>query len=160
MSDFTVKLQVPVYLQQWMYHAFGNPVELLRDGPESRLLNELLRKQPYLNEDEAPELTKPEPEEALVEVAIKIPWFKTKDARVYNFLSAHGETAMVDSFKTMFKKDLLNSIGTLKNLNCKQTTLIYDFMDKHGIDEDHWDSVKQIYYRNKKRYLTKNNVKM
>jgi len=160
MSEYTVILQVPGYLQQWMYHDFGTPVELLRDGPESRLLNELLRKNP--EEPESLESNLPEDEESgekLVDVAVKIPWFKSKDARMFNYLSSYGKTAMVDSFKTLFKKDLLNSVGCLRNVNCKQVTLIYNYMEEHGIGEDHWDSVKQIYYRNKKRYLTKNNIK-
>ena len=160
MSDYTIILQVPEYLQQWMYHDFKNPVELVRDGPESRILNELLQKQPDVEvKEDLPNIDE-ESKEKLVDVLLKIPWFKSKDARVYNHLSIHGKTAMVDSFKTLFKKDLILSVGSLDNVNCKQVTLIYDYMLKHGISEDHWDTVKQIYYRNKKRYLQKNNVKV
>ena len=160
MSENIIILRVPEYLQQWMYHDFSNPVELMKDGPESRILNELLRKTPEKEISEETPQCDEETGEKLVDVAVKVPWFKSKDFRVYNYLSNHGKTAMVDSFKTLFKKDLILSVGSLKKVNCKQVTLIYDYMDNHGISEDHWDSVKQIYYRNKKRYLTKNNVKV
>ncbi len=173
MSDYTVTLRVPEYLQQWMYHDFGQPVELLRDGPESRLLNELLRRAP--EEQEVPEdledlaeecehkveaVQDEESGENMVEVVIQIPYFKSKDPRVYNYLSSWGRLAMLESFKTLFKKDLLQSVGKLKNVNCKQVTLVNDWMEAHGIDIDHFDTVKQIYYRNTKKYLKKNNLKV
>lgn len=179
MSDYTVTLRVPGYLQQWMYHDFGNPVELLRDGPESRLLNELLRRTP--EEQEEPEclddMCEPlenqfdaqqegstakddETGENMVDVLIHIPFFKSKDPRVYNHLTLWGRLAMLESFKTLFKKDLLQSVGKLKNMNCKQVTLIYNWMEEHGIEMDHFDTVKQIYYRNTKKYLKKNNLKV
>lgn len=46
MSNFYVYLTVPEYLEQWITHTFGNPVELIKDSPEMRILNELLVKLP------------------------------------------------------------------------------------------------------------------
>ena len=97
-------------------------------------------------------------------------------------LSHDPDVIILDYYLNGIEKDAINGIDTLDRIkaynqdipvvilssqdkidvaiNCKQVTLIYDYMDNHGISDDHWDSVKQIYYRNKKRYLTKNNVKV
>jgi hypothetical protein len=167
MTDYKISLLVPTYLQQWMYFAFGNPVQLIRDSPESRLLCQMLRKTP-----EEPETLESYEEQllqvsthdhddiVLVPVVIEIPFYKSKPPREFSVLNIYGKQAMVESFKTLFKKDILNTVSHLRNTNCKQKTLIYNYMDEHGIEIEHYDTIKQIYYRNVKKYLTNNNIKI
>ena len=143
-SRYNVYLKVPEYLEQWITHSFGNPVELLKDSPEMRLLNELLVKMPIG--------AKPDTGEAS-NIVIPIPYFKGKDPSAYNYLYQTGKAAMIESFSTLFKKNLVCELTDLKNCfkeegkRVKRATLIYAFMEKHGIDEKHWDTVAQIYHR-------------
>lgn len=172
MSHYKVTLQVPVYLQQWMHTAFGNPVQLIRDSPESHLLCQMLRKTPEepevlemygetFSDEEKQEAEQEKAEEGnLVTVEIEIPLYKSKPPHIFSVLNVWGKQAMVESFKTLFKKDILNSISHLKNSNCKQKTLIYNYMEEHGIEIENYDTVKQIYYRNISKYRKKFNIKL
>ena len=150
MSDYHVYLKVPEYLAQWITQTFGSPVQLIKDGPESRLLNELLQKTPS-------EVLPDSGEEA--NVIIPIPFFKGKHPETYNHLRQSGKKAMEESFYTLFRKNLMQEVGALKNGNCKIATLIYSFMENHGIDEKHWYTVSQIYYRTRKRYFQEKGIK-
>jgi len=143
MSDFKVYLKVPDYLAQWINHTFGSPISLIKDSPESRLLNELLCKLPA---DRQPDFG----EGANVEIII--PFFKGKDPQYWNYLHETGKTALTESFSTLFKKSLFNEITALQNGHVKRATLIYAYMERHGIDEKHWDTVSQIYHRLKQKY--------
>ena len=71
-----------------------------------------------------------------------------------------GKVALIESFSTLFKKNLITEITALGNGHIKRSTLIYAFMEKHGIDEDHWDTVAQIHNRVTTKYFRKNNIKI
>lgn len=157
MSKYNVYLKVPEYLAQWITHTFGNPVELLKESPEMRLLNELLVKLPA---GATPDMGDDS------NITIPIPYFKGKDPSVYNYLYQTGKVAMVESFSSLFKKNLVCELTDLKNCfkedgkRVKRSTLIYAFMEKHGIDERHWDTVAQIYHRATDAYRHKAGIKI
>jgi len=151
MSEYAVYLNVPAYLAQWINHTFGYPAELIKDSPESRVLNECLVKTPADH--------KPDTGEGH-NVKISIPYFKGKDPAVYNYLYNSGKRAIEESFRTLLIKNLMEEVGSLANANVKIATLLYMWMEKHGIDEDHWYTVSQIYYRTRKRYFEEKNIKI
>ena len=93
-------------------------------------------------------------------VIIPIPHFKGKDPQYYNFVYDTGKTALLESFTTLFRKNLTLEITALINGHTKRATLIYAFMEKHGIDEKHWDTVAQIYHRTTRRYFQQKGVKL
>jgi len=151
MSDYNVYLKVPEYMAQWITHTFGNPVELIKDSPEMRLLNELLVRLPCNKTADTGEDSN---------ITIPIPYFKGKDPVYYNYIHETGKNALEESFSTLFKKNLFTEISALKNGHVKRSTLIYAFMEKHGIDEKHWDTVSQIYHRMNQRYSKDKNIKV
>jgi hypothetical protein len=156
MSDYNVYLKVPEYLAQWIAHTFGNPVELIKDSPEMRLLNELLVKMPC---DKLPDTGESS------NIIIPIPYFKGKDPATYNYLYDTGKAAMEESFSSLFKKDLFNSITDLKKCfkeggRIKRSTLIYTYMEKHGIDEKYWDTIAQIFHRMEIKYSREKDIKV
>jgi hypothetical protein len=151
MSEYNVYLRVPEYLADWITNTFGNPVILVKDGPESRLLNEQICKTP-LNK-------KPDTGEGS-NISIPIPFFKGKHPETYNYIHKSGKKALMESFYTLLRKNLMEEVGSLENGNCKMATLIYAFMEKHGIEERHWYTVSQIYYRTRKKYFLDNGVKI
>ena len=73
MSNYNVYLKVPEYLAQWITHTFGNPVSLIKDSPEMRVLNELVVKTPAGKTPDTGEDSN---------VTIPIPFFKGKDPSV------------------------------------------------------------------------------
>lgn len=153
MSRFYVYLKVPTYLEQWMKHTFGDPIVLEKDCPEGRVLNEMLVKLP---KDCKPDTGQDS------NIRIGIPYFKGKNPETYNHLHKSGKNALIESFKTLFKKNLMAEIGSLENIgvNCKTSDLLYAYMEKHGIDQVHWHTISQIYHRTKKRYFVKNDIKI
>ena len=155
----TITLNVEPYLAAWLKKHFGNPVELLKDSPESRLLKRLLDKQP---DTITPEIGN---------IKVHLPYFKEKDPRVYSFLCESGKAALVESFEAMFINNLWSEVGNLENLNCRLTSVIRGWCEKHGIIQgtDHitevtllkqveeqnaknFETVRQKYYRLRKKY--------
>lgn len=151
MSDFYVYLDVPEYLEQWIKHSFGHPVELVKDSPEARLLNELQAKLPSGENPDTGEGSN---------VTITIPYFKGKNPDVYNYLHKSSKLALIESFCTLFDKNLFNEITALDNGHIKRATRIYIFMEKHGIDEKHWDTVAQRAHRLNQKYGKKKDIKV
>ncbi len=151
MSEIVIYLNAPDYLAQWINHTFGSPAILIKDSPESRILNECLVKMP---KDCFPDVGDN------ANVSIEVPYFKSKDPRVYNYLHRSGKNAVIESFRTLFIKNMMEEIGPLDNKNVKIVTLIYAFLEKHGIDQDHWYAVSQIYYRLRKRYFEEKGIKV
>lgn len=145
MSDYLIYLTVPDYLCQWLTHTFGNPVVLIKNGPESRVLNEFLVKTPA---NKQPDNGKD------ANISIQIPWFKGKDPREYNYIHNSGKSALIDSFQTLFDLNILEEVFALEkfSVNCRTYKLIYAFMEKHGIEEQHFDTVMQRYRRLKNKY--------
>ncbi len=150
-SEFYVYLKAPEYLAQWINHTFGYPAELVKDSPESRVLNECLVKTP---EDHKPDTGEDH------NVMIRIPYFKGKNPEVYNYLYKSGKKAIEESFRTLLIKNLLEEVSNLNNCNVSISTLIYMWMEKHGIDEKNWDTLSQIYYRIRKKYFEEKNIKV
>lgn len=151
MSDYNVYLKVPEYMAQWITHTFDSPVQLIKDSPEMRILNELLVKRPQ---------NKPVDTGEGSNITIIIPFFKGKDPAVYNYLHESGKNALVESFSTLFDKNLFTEVTALKNGHVKRASLIYAYMEKHGIDVKHWDTVAQRFHRLNQKYTRKRDVKV
>lgn len=151
MSDYVIYMKAPQYLAEWITHTFGNPAVLVKDSPESRILNECLVKMP---KDCQPDIG------ANANVAIAVPFFKAKDPRVYNYLHESGKKAVLESFRTLLLKNLMEEVGNIDNGSVKISTLIYAWMEKHGIDDENWYTVSQIYYRTRKTYFSEKGIKV
>lgn len=151
MSDYVIYLTAPAYLAEWLTHTFGDPVILIKESPESRIMNELLVK--------LPANAKPDMGEG-ANVRIVIPYFKGKNPEVYNYLHKSGKDALLESFCTLFDKNLWTEVSALENGHVKRKKLIYAFMEKHGIAIDHWDTVAQRFHRLNQKYKFNNNIKV
>lgn len=151
MSDYIIYIEAPGYLADWIKHTFGNPAVLVKDSPESRVLNECLVKLPKDAQPIAASCNR---------VAIAVPYFKGKDPRVYNYIHKTGENAVAESFRSLFIKNLSEEILHLDNGNLKMSTLLYMFLEKHGIDEEHYYAVCQIYYRMRKKYFKEKDIRI
>lgn len=153
MSDFYIYLKVEPYLAEWLTDTFGDPIEIIRDSPESHLLKRFLVKLP----------TGVQPDTCISEefnVRVRIPCFKEKDPRTYNHLKPIAKKALVDSFESLFVKNMWSEIGKLDNCNCSITTVIYAWLEKHNMSEEHWEAIRQRYYRLRKKYFKEKELKI
>ena len=151
--DYYLYLKVSPYLADFITHSFGNPVELDRDSPESRIIRKYISKTP---KDEKPDMGQDS------NLTIRIPYFKEADPRVYNYMGKAAKNALVESFYQLMDKSMMEEIGSLENcIRGKTSPMIYAWMESHGIpdNETNWYAISQKYYRLRKKYL-KNGIKL
>lgn len=152
MSGYYIYLKVEDYLKCFLEHNFGDPVQLIKDSPEARIVRQYVIKTPEgVNPDN----------HLSGNLKVELPWFKAADPRVRNYLGKRAKKLLIDSFQHIFKACMLKEIGALENTRRGEISKhIYAWMEKHGIPEDNWYTVSQKYYRLRKQYLVENNVKV
>ena len=92
MSNYCIYLKMPSYLRQWFIHRHGgsDPVQLIRGSIESKLLQRATVKMPD-------GVMPPRQQEG--EVAINIPYSKSHDPRIYNYITETGKRALIQRIK-------------------------------------------------------------
>ena len=149
MSNYCIYLKLPPYLRQWFIHRHGgsDPVQLIRGSIESKLLQRATVKMPE-------NILPPRQQEG--EVAINIPYSKSHDPRIYNYITETGKRALIQQIKSDFDIDVWEYLHDFGKVGTQQKDLIYLFMEQRGIKEDGtcWDAIAKIYQRLRKNYLT------
>lgn len=163
-----VTIRVPKYLAEWLTHSFGNPLFLPKDSVEARLLLELLSMSPknqtalaFDGEEQTQEEEIPQRKCRLnfVEIEILIPNSKLKTPTEWNFLSGYGQKAMYESFYDLFRKNLFTEVTDMKAPGVTRATTIYCYLERHGMDDVHWDTVTKVFHRTRNMYLKRHNLK-
>lgn len=147
MSDYCIYLKAEPYLAAFLTTAFGDPVSLEKDSPEARIIREYISKTPG---GITPEV------ETDFNLAVRIPFFKETDPRVYNYFGKAAKAALLESFDRLVEKCMMREIGSLDNIRRGRISpMIYAWMEKHGIPDDgrNWYALSQKYYRLRKKYL-------
>ena len=64
-----------------------------------------------------------------------------------------GKTALISACKRLFQSTLYNELHELFSHDIQITDIIYEFMDRHGIDrsERNWETIRQMYARMRKK---------
>ena len=149
MSNYCIYLKMPSYLRQWFIHRHGgsDAVQLIRGSIESKLLQRATVKMPD-------NILPPRQQEG--EVAINIPYSKSHDPRIYNYITETGKRALIQQIKNDFDIDVWEYLHDFGKVGTQQKDLIYLFMEQRGIKEDGtcWDAIAKIYQRLRKNYLT------
>lgn len=142
MSEYTITIDCEPYLAQWATHHFGNPVHFPPRSIENRLLRRFL------------DTTLGNPnQDNRGNLRIVIPYSKEKDPRCgWVYLNLSAKKALHESLMTLFLRNLWNELGDMDNCNCELTTLIYAWLEKHGIEDSCWETIRQKYYRLRKAY--------
>ncbi|MDR2913413.1 MAG: hypothetical protein LBV74_01025 [Tannerella sp.] len=149
-SSPCINLKVKPYLASFITNLYGDPVNLDKDSPESRILRKFIRK--------SPEGETPEPEES-ANLTVLLPYFKEADPRVYNHLPTSGKKLLEESFHQILVRNMLDEIGNLDTyFSGKISSLVEAWMEKHGIEysETNWNTISQKYYRLRKKYVKHN----
>lgn len=143
MSQYTVYLKVPAYLDQWLRHDYWNPVtarvEFERGSNAHAILSRFLRKIPvgYVQGDVSGLLP------------VEVPTFKGMNPDQHNFLIHEGEKALVSAIKRNFKALLDKELAVFYSQDVVITDIIFAFMAAHGIEnsERNWETIRQMFKR-------------
>lgn len=149
-----IYLRLPRYLAQWCLHDFGDEqgvVHFPKSGAEHDVLELSLTTLP---KGASPQLQQPD------EIAIELPVFKTKPLPFYCYLNDHGRRLLVHIINVRFRVQLWNDLYNIEQLKLPITDVIYDWMARHGIDNDerNWETIRQIFFRLRKKYRKNNKV--
>ena len=147
MSQFSVYINPPEYLGQWLRHEYWDSeterVVFPRGSAPRAVLAAMLRKAPsrYL------------PSHGPCSLPVEVPTFKGINPASFNYLSLSGHAALIAACKTLFKSTLFNELHVLFDHDVQITDIIYDFMDRHGIErtERNWETIRQMYLRMRKK---------
>lgn len=158
MSEFMIYIKVPVYVAEWAIHSLGIDnglpeetikraiIEFPKDSVENRLIKKFLEKTPI---GVIPDL------KADNNLGVRIPFYKLKDPRVYNFLNESSKKLLTDSLETLLLQNLWSELGSLENLNCSIKQTIVSWCKMHNISDQYEDTIAQKFYRLRKRYAKK-----
>lgn len=146
MSDYIIYIKVSPYVAEWAVNSLGNPVEFPKDSVEHRLIKKFLEKTP---ETISPDIKGDN------NLSVRIPFFKVKDPRVYNYMNDASKDLLIESLETLLIQNLWSELGSLENLNCSAKKMIISWCRMHGISEMHEDTIAQKFYRLRKRYAKK-----
>ena len=149
MSQYSLYIKPPEYLAQWLRHEFWDEesrrVVFPRGSAPRAVLQSLLRKPP-LRYHESPDATL---------LPVEVPSFKGVNAATFNYLSDSGKAALISACKKLFQATLFNELHELFDHDVQITDIIYDFMDRHGIDrtEKNWETIREMYSRMRKKSM-------
>lgn len=146
MSKFVVYVQVEPYLKQWLTHSFGDPVEFPSCSNENAVLRRFLAKRPVNNQPEQP---------GERDVAISIPYSKSKSPETYNFLNGHAKQALTESINDLFRINMWSDLGDLNDMSCKKMSAFRSRCEQQGIDIEYAETIRMKWYRMRKAYQEK-----
>lgn len=143
MKGMLLYFRLDGYLREWLVHTFGSPVSFPARSYENAIIVRHLIKRPpgVLPLDGAGSDTVP----------IVIPDNGRRPPEHYNHLSIYGQRLLHHAVLNLFTIDLWHGCAPL----CGSPGLnegIYRWCDRHGIDFDHQEAVRQRFYRMRKEY--------
>jgi len=157
-SEVYIYLKMERYLSQYVTKHWGDPVRLSSNSPEGKIVRRFLEKRPEGIEPDLP------PDDGHF-VRVEIPYSKEKDPRFYDYLYPATKKLLVDYFDSI----LLNNMCTeLIEISCNPflslSDLIFAYCERHGMpnleDDKNFETIRQKFYRARKKYLEDNNVKL
>lgn len=148
-----VYIKLPQYLTEWVLHDFGDEngvVRFPRGSAENDVLEHTLTKPP--KDMVTPPLKQPD------EIAIELPSFKSKPLPYYWWLNNHAKEMLCHIIYVRFRVLLWSDLHKVEHLELPITDLIYEWMLRHGIDDNQksWETIRQIYFRQRKQYAQAN----
>lgn len=147
MSQFSVYIDPPAYLAQWLRHEYWDEatgrVVFPRGSAPRAILQSLLRRPP--RDWRLGDITGLLP--------VEVPTFKGLNPASFNYLSPAGQTSLVSTCKKLFRTALVQELYMLFDQDVQITDVIYGFLERHGIEptEQNWETIRQMYLRLRKK---------
>ena len=147
-EDLIIYLKLDTYLAQWVVHEYGEIVEFPRNSAENDVIQLGLMRKPIL-------AYVPGPGEGYV--PIKVPYFKERNIRIYNYLSYSGRKSLARCIRSRFVIALWNDLHKFGHIGRQKQDLIWTWMEAHGIDttETNFNTLFKIYKRKRDVYRHK-----
>lgn len=147
MNEEYIYLELPPYLAQWLIHENEGepPIELPRLGTEYKILEVCLIKRPR-------NIPRIEPNDAMV--PIRIPEFRYKPARYFNYLPAKAMEQLAICIRNRFIIQFWQDMNKLAYLGQRRDERIETWMQCHGIENNdtNWNAIAKIYQRQQGNY--------
>lgn len=141
-----IYLNLESYLADWFINECGgNPCKLKKGGAEANILELLLTRPPR---DYIPDMGKD------ANVTIEIPSFPYKKKEFYNYMSPKAKETLIRAIYVRFRVQLWEELHPFMQNEVEISSLIYAWMESHGIDctPNNWEAIRQMYYRKRKTY--------
>ena len=151
MSDYLVHINVPKYVADFITHHFGSPVELDKYSVVSRILKTYLTKLPDNCALDNP---------TDFNLHIRLPFFKEKDPRTYFYLSPASKKVLAVALENLFEINMWAELLPTLKTKVNTSEVIYAYLERHGIDDEQHEAVRQKFYRLRKKYFAENNIKL
>ena len=89
------------------------------------------------------------------DVAICIPYSKSKSPETYNFLNGHAKQALTESINDLFRINMWSDLGDLNDMSCKKMSAFRSWCEQQGIDIEYAETIRMKWYRMRKAYQEK-----
>lgn len=147
MSAYSLYINLPRYLSEWLTSHFGNPVTFPYSSPQNAVIRTFLLRPPV---DYTPECNKDKSH-----TAIAIPASVAKPPERYYYMTDMGKKAVAEACKDLFLRALWNDLSPLAEYPVGLNTLIRAWCESNGIELAHVEAVRQCYYRVRKDFAEK-----
>lgn len=146
MSSYNTYIRLQPFVAEFLKYSLGDPIVFPPQSIENSTIRVFLQplpkgKQPDLP---APGLT-----------AVAIPDSKAKPVETNNYLSPRGKNALIECCNLLFNRCLRAELEDMSKIGCRTMTAIYAWCEKHGIDIEYADTVRQRYFRMRDDYKHK-----
>lgn len=151
-NKICINIQVAPYLAEFLKTHFGDPTEFIKNSPEHEFLRRTLIKTPINYKYASPDS---------YNLSVVIPYFKTKDPRTYCYMSVRDSDLFKRRLLVIFENnmwvELLQEAPKFKHSTYNR---IYSYMERHGINEDHFECIRQKFYRLRDEYRRTADIKL
>lgn len=152
MSQINTYLHVPPYVKEWAEKHLGAPVRFPYNTVEDKMLRRFMDKWPDHDATSDDDTRKKEIKSDDDNLAIALPSTKAKDPRTYSYLGHEAKNSLAESLETLFLHNLWSDLCELQGCNCSLSSLIRAWLEQHGIDFEHEETIRQRFYRLRKKY--------
>lgn len=88
-------------------------------------------------------------------VPVCIPYSKQKDPEGWNYVTNHGKKVITNYIESLFEDNLYSEFNEMCDEDSKIQTAAYAWCEMHGINIDYADTIRQRFYRERLRLLSK-----
>ncbi len=145
MSDIVIYVKLPRYEVEWCEYHFGSPCTFPSATNINNVIRHFLHKRPV---DAIPEVR------GTNEVAIVLPFSKSKDPRTFNYITKHGKAAIAEAIDDIFVMQMWEDLTDIGSRGVQVSKLIGDWMESNGIkdDENNYWNLRKKFDRIKEAY--------
>lgn len=146
MSQFVIYVKLPLYKAEWLKYHFGDPVVFPPCSPYNADIRAYLQ----------PKSSSHKPDLNIADMtAIAIPYSKAKPPERYNYMGPRGKEVIVEDVDDLFRRALWNDISPLNESAAALNKHIAAWCELNGITLDNVETVRQYYYRIRKKFAEK-----